>query len=308
MNKLADELAQHAGEVMIENGGPLHELWAIAYSEILADVVIWAPNVSNDEEKIVDKIKEINPKIMLVITKQNSSGKYLPLDLVDRALKAKANLLIEFDQDETSILASIVDPLGNRFLNASPDIKAVANRLHSRVSYLKSMTRIGCIHFHDIEEPKLTLADCKDFINVAKDYADVFSDLIHTKNPSRFLGNASFRCEAGFPSLRVKDGIYVTRRNCDKRDLVPEKFVAVELNGNKVRYYGDHKPSVDTPIQRELYKLYPNINYMIHSHVYVDRAPFTNEVVPCGAFEEVEEKLIDLKNHTFVPREMFEDH
>jgi hypothetical protein len=58
-----------------------------------------------------------------------------------------------------------------------------------------------------------------------------------------------------------------------------------------VRYYGNDKPSVDTPIQLCLYGHYAMVNYIIHSHVYVKDAPFTGEKIPCGALEEVDHIL-----------------
>ena len=69
------------------------------------------------------------------------------------------------------------------------------------------------------------------------------------------------------------------------------EFVPVFLENGKIYYCGDSKPSIDTPIQVRLYELLPNINYMIHSHCYIDGAPFTQESLPCGAIEEVDEVL-----------------
>ena len=35
----------------------------------------------------------------------------------------------------------------------------------------------------------------------------------------------------------------------------------------------------------------PNVNYMLHAHVYVDGAPYSDYPVPCGAIEEVDKIL-----------------
>ena len=69
----------------------------------------------------------------------------------------------------------------------------------------------------------------------------------------------------------------------------------MDKEGN-VNYYGDKKPSVDTPIQLELYANLPNINYIIHTHCYVKNAPFTNLALPCGAVEEAQQILQQIKN------------
>lgn len=61
------------------------------------------------------------------------------------------------------------------------------------------------------------------------------------------------------------------------------------MKKDQVYYFGDAKPSVDTPVQLRLYRLFPNINYMIHAHCYVKDGFFTNTPIPCGGLEEVEE-------------------
>ena len=54
-----------------------------------------------------------------------------------------------------------------------------------------------------------------------------------------------------------------------------------------LQYHGDKKPSVDTPVQIELYKHFPNINYMIHGHAFFKNAPTTEDYYPCGDLREV---------------------
>jgi hypothetical protein len=108
----------------------------------------------------------------------------------------------------------------------------------------------------------------------------------------------SFRCQNGFPSFRGENGIiYVSRRNVDKSDIGAASFVPTYLDDtNTVRYFGDNKPSVDTPVQLRLYKYFPWANYMIHAHCYVDIPDMpdvlgtsTDVPIPCGALEEVDE-------------------
>jgi hypothetical protein len=74
-------------------------------------------------------------------------------------------------------------------------------------------------------------------------------------------------------------------------------FVPTYLDDtNTVKYFGENKPSVDTPVQLRLYKYFPWANYMLHAHCYVDTSAIpdsfmakTSKPVPCGALEEVEE-------------------
>jgi hypothetical protein len=105
-----------------------------------------------------------------------------------------------------------------------------------------------------------------------------------------------------FPSTRY----FFSRRDVDKNRLTVNDMVLVSDS----TYYGTHKPSVDTPIQIELYKKCPHIFYFIHGHAHVPNQPTTSEYYPCGDLREVPGILqlidhnrfgiINLKNHGFL--------
>ena len=256
------------------------------------NVVFWFANVPNDKPKIVYLIKEFHQRIMLITSKRNNN-EYSYLELIGRALKTKSNLLVNFDQSLSSITASIIDPLGNIFCQ-SDNIDHVAAALYKRVFELMKFTRVASVQFSE-EGPEIP--DQPEFFEIARGYGQQFHDLIHAQDTTRFLGNVSFRCEAGFPSFRGEQGIcYVSKRNIDKRDLNKTGFVAVKTRRYQVGYYGPNKPSVDTPIQLKLYEYYKDILYMVHSHVYIWTAPFTKTVIPCGALEEFFEIIQEYPN------------
>lgn len=50
----------------------------------------------------------------------------------------------------------------------------------------------------------------------------------------------------------------------DYDKLTPEDMVLMDLNGNKVE--GKYNPSSDTPTHLELYKAFPNIGGVVHTH------------------------------------------
>lgn len=155
--------------------------------------------------------------------------------------------------------------------------------------FLAGITRQRCINAID---NVFSVPDETEFFDIIKEYADVFHELINpSPNVTRFLGNSSFRCQRGFPSFRKNGIIYVSKRNIDKRFIDKEGFVPTKLSDEEVFYYGKNKPSVDTPIQLRLYSKLPHINYMIHAHVYIQDAPFTSHMIPCGGIQEVKEIL-----------------
>jgi hypothetical protein len=265
------------------NGGSFEELLIVKERLDQYGVVIWMPDVPNDKPKLIDDIKKKYPHCLLVTSKNNSEGKYPLLTLIARALNQHANLFVEFVQENNKWLASVMDPLGNAYCLRESDIYTVAAALFGRIYDLCNVTRLASERIGDaIEVP-----DQPEFFAIARELADQFHDLLHAVNQGRFVGNLSFRCESGFPAFRDSSYIFVSRRNIDKRDIDRSGFVAVDATHlDSIRYFGDYKPSVDTAIQLKLFAKYPKVNYMLHAHIYVDEAPRTFNVLPCGAVEE----------------------
>lgn len=296
INKLFSHLYAHANSVfgrggiyfILINGGHYDTLESLFHPEnhdsiLKQDVIFWFANVPNDKEKIVREIKNINQNCILITSKANYDKKYGFQELVARALENKANLLMEIQKENDSYNFSVIDPLGNCYCKNKQDLDVVAMAMIKRIKELRSFTRVGS---RQIESNLCN----PEFIDLIKICGERFHELIHGANTERYLGNASFRCEHGFPSFRGGESIYVTRRNVDKRGINFDSFVKTSMGDKgEVVYIGSHKPSVDTPIQQRLYGYYTEINYMIHSHVYVKGAPFTRHKVPCGAIEEVAE-------------------
>ena len=256
--------------------------------------VFWFANVpDNSKRKLVKEIKTINPKCILVTSKRNH-GEYKIQDLIQHALSNKSNLFLEITQKDDIYVGRVLDPLGNLIHDYSSDFSDISLSILKRSKYLKEITRVGSVKVGDaIEVPNKY-----EFFNFVRSSADVFKKLIPVSSEnSRFLGNASFRCRSGFPSFRHEDKIFVSRRNVDKENIGRDGFVALNPGKLPVEYYGEHKPSVDSPIHVGLYEQFPLINYMIHGHVYVlpDKVPMTRNNVPCGGIEEVEE-ILDVNN------------
>lgn len=271
------------------NGGRYSALDGLASMVSDYDVVFWMPDVPNDKPKKVRGLKAINPRMLLVTSKRNDSKRYEPIDLVAKALASKSNLLLECNKGPNGLISvTVLDPLGNAFLNSSQDVDEIARVLTRRLSRLRSFTRVPSVSVGD----GLPSPPSAEFFGAVRRNSEKFHDMMHGANPSRMLGNCSFRCEKGFPSFRSGDLAFVSRRNIDKRSIGPEGMVAVSLASEApVEFYGPNKPSVDSPIQVRIYRAVPKANFMLHSHAYIDGAPFTENVVPCGAVEEAQEVL-----------------
>jgi len=267
------------------NGGAFKDLEVLPFEKIShspVDAFFWFPDVPNDKEKIVEQIKRLclPKKTLLITSKNNLEGKYSIQQLIARALKQKANLFVSFSKNNNLYAADVYDPLGNCFCK-STYVEIVAISLIRRISELLDYTRVSSSSIADFEDIQVD----EKFLNLIRHYAKIF----HTENKDRFLGNTSFRCENGFPSYLKGTTILVSKRNIDKQEIDSSGFVPVDLclfNNNQIFYYGNEKPSVDSPIQVLSYNYYKNVKFMLHSHAYIQDAPFTQRVIPCGAIEE----------------------
>lgn len=312
-SKIVDEFAKHLPNATVYNGGDYNDLNKILESCTNYDTVIWWANVPNELPKIRN-VKDINYKAMLVSSKRNVDNKYSFQDLLQRSFALKSNLTVEFSKNDNRYNMKLFDPLGNVWYEGL-DIEECSKALLDRLAFIKSITRestvsseenIGALAwFFNMFKEEMYKSDNnpeipikKEFLSIVRDYAYKFAEAtFQTKDVKRFLGNASFRCPKGFPSFREGKYIFVSKRNVNKEFIGIDEFVPVYLKDGKIYYCGDNKPSVDTPIQVRMYNLLPNINYMIHSHCYIEDAPFTEKALPCGAVEEVDEISELLKDY-----------
>lgn len=305
-------------KVDMYNGGCYYNLEMILNKTSEYDVVFWWPNIPDNSLPKIRDVKAVAPHVMLVTSKRNDNDKYTFMELTQRALAIKANMFFEFKKREEKVFeTNVYDPLGCCWYKGTDVVESVVSAI-KRLEYLRSMTRQKTVQSNidkkelldiylnrsscvrqsnkDIETP-----DESEFIDIVRKHAETFYTIFNPgKDVKRFLGNASLRaslnidstrCMRGMPSFKKDNMIFVSQRNIDKQFISLENFVPCYIEDGKLYYCGDKKPSVDAPIQIRLYNTLPNINYIIHSHCYIDGAIFTNKSIPCGAVEEVEEVL-----------------
>lgn len=70
------------------------------------------------------------------------------------------------------------------------------------------------------------------------------------KTGDRYYGNASLRCSGSF---------LITKSNIPKVKLQPDDFVVATSENS----------SINAPIHKKIYDVFPNINYIIHGHAYL---------------------------------------
>ena len=296
VQKLADELVANGMPTIVRNGGYWEDLVEHAMDAVKHETVLWMPDVANERPKLVDEIKKRAPHALLITSKRNDGEKYSFGDLVARALKTRSNLMLEISKNGRQFSTTILDPLGNVFVEKTVEIDQVAAVLAQRIKDLQQGVRVKSVCRGDLLRVEVPdNAEC--FFEIVRTHAQTFHELIHGANPTRMMGNASFRCESGFPTFRDGNLMFVSKRDIDKRDIGIAGFVPVSLaSEHVVEYYAikgnEPKPSVDSPINLRLYNQLPHIRYMLHSHTYVEEAPFTANVLACGDLREAAEVML----------------
>ena len=275
IRKFYSELAMYLNDITYLNGGNYNSLINVLNTVGDYDVVFWFPNVDNALPK-VRHVKKINPYTTLIGSKRND-GKYSFVDVLNKTLLERHNLSIEFTKVDDKFKMLLFDPLGTKWYEGD-SIHDLVEHLYRRLYFLSTTRRE---HTYPISG-EINIPDNQEFFSFVKEAAETFHKTInHSEGVTKFMGNASFRGE--------DDLIYVSKRDVDKSKIDQDNFVACTLDNGTLHYYGDTKPSKDTISQANLYKLFPNIKYMIHSHCYAVDGKYTEMPVPCGSLDEIDE-------------------
>jgi len=292
IKKIYTEFQSPASEIDVINGGKLTDLPDNIKGY---DLILWMINIDNSEQKYYPPKDQGS---VLICSKVMRSG-YTRVDSLSRIFKMHGNAVIEIHKnDPHNVRFCFLDALGNEWYNGS-DIASLVKQVLSFYIFTKSAVRIQTTQIESPAEHNL-----RGLIEANKR----LQELVMSRCGNRFFGNISTRCTKLFPSMRDQEIMYVSPRNVSKESIRPEDMV-VYMSGDK--YYGEHKPSVDSPTQIRLYHELPNINFMIHGHATFQKILTTRNYRLCGDIREVQEVLelvkpddvlfrINLKNHGFL--------
>jgi len=314
INKFSDCIRRNldSGTLEVVNGGLLSEDLP---SESDADLVIWAPNIPNDEEKSLRLILHYPKKksgAVLICSKVLREGGTVG-DAVARIFRMHANAVISISSVGKFFKLNLIDALGNKWSD-SADLQRTADAIFELYSWTVKSVRwnseLGS--FDEVDGLPLSDAD-KSKLDQLCGIVHGLADKVENERGGRYFGNVSTRCAKMFPSLRIPDNIVLmSARNVPKNRITADDFVLTKLVGEKVIYIGDKKPSVDSPIQLSMYRNYKNINFLVHGHAYIRGAKYTDHYFPCGDMREYYELnhvlssgditafALNLRSHGFV--------
>jgi hypothetical protein len=295
------------------NGGTIWTMGIRKY--VKGSLNIWMPNVPNEEAKIYP-VKERGS--ILICSKVMRPGNTVH-DAVTRIFKMNGNAVITITTDEEGIFKfALVDALGNIWAETRRVVD-LARAIKQFVAWMNGVERVKSIRIHRGGKAFTSAQFKKDindyYLHVLCDLNKDMADRVEVAAGSRYFGNASTRCELMFPSIKLRENyIYVSKRNVNKERLSEEDFVLCRNapSSKDVVFMAENeedKPSVDTPVQLQLYDQLPNVVCMIHGHAYIKDAPTTASYWPCGDLREVKSAMqlledrtmcINLRNHGFL--------
>lgn len=136
-SKLVQSLYDSLGDTWhLINGGTIQELQKLANTDIKSglDTLIWMPNISNDENKLLPHIKAQNPSLHLIQSKRVVEKKYTLQDIKTRLQASQATHCIMIAQDEITktYLFSLINDLGG-IVHSTSNIQEIGQCLNRYV-------------------------------------------------------------------------------------------------------------------------------------------------------------------------------
>lgn len=264
------------------------------------DLVLWWPDIDNAKEKAYP----VKDQGAVLICSKVMREETTRVDAVTRIFNMRGNAVTAITQRDNMFEFELIDALNNTWRKTA-DLNKFAQMVMELYKWTKESVRVS-LKKNDVPEEtlaKLDYSELDQFLSLNR----VLANKVAEGCGNRFFGNYSTRCTKLFPSTRKgKDFFFFSPRNVDKKYVTTADLV---LTDDKY-YYGERKPSVDTPVQLELYKALPGVNWMIHGHAYIKGASMTDFYCPCGDLREVDEVIqvidktgstrINLLNHGFI--------
>jgi hypothetical protein len=263
------------------------------------DLIIWMPDIDNEKPKDYPKKKQ---GAVLICSKVMREG-YTHIDSVSRIFKMRGNAVIEIYKNEYGIYEfELRDALNNSWCNRTSNLIYLVDSIIELYIWTKCSIRKS-LEKGLFSEPVIdNIEEVERFLRINEE----LSHKVAVGCGNRYFGNYSTRCTRLFPNMISNENWYLfSGRNTPKDCIKIEDMVPC----TDERYYGDRKPSVDAPVQIDIYKKFPELKFMIHGHAFIVNNETTKNYFPCGDLREVKEvvemikigiRTINLKNHGFL--------
>lgn len=307
-SSIVNKIATHFDNVNVLNGCELEEL-----PKVVEGLTLWMPNIDNSFDKYYPSKTKGTCLIVSKVVRHDeaeAAGEHKFFQAVNRIFKMHGNAVIAIEKNTDTFVFNLIDALGNIWVSTS-DIKELTETIKAFVDWSNGQIRKSIPRYVEMRTSIGNRLIVDRFMELVRTNAKRIMD----GTSDRYFGNCSTRCMSSFPSVNIPEAFLFSPRNVSKLELETTDMVYVTNFG----HVGERKPSVDTPVQMELYKNLPNIKFMIHGHAFFDDVETTKHYFPCGDMREADEVLrivdkndsffaLNLKNHGYlVGSEMLDD-
>lgn len=305
MAKIIDLFEEILGYPIISyNGGHINELKIILENQVKnADIVFYAPNIPLELDERLNP-KDYNYRVVLITFRRNDN-RYSFEELIGKSLSTRSDLTCEVRKNSYGRYEMrVFDILGAVWSDFTEDTQQSVIDLIARAKELLSY------RYFKLKKVRKFVADLNpkfdEVFQVYKEFGHILRSKQFGENSNnrikRHLGEISFRTDK--PNL-----IYSSARNCQLTDELDESnFVLTKVTNSQILYQGDKKPHLETGVFDKLMENYSNINYIFHSHCYVEGADIVEDPVTNGSIQEFEKidnlftdtdknKSLNLKGH-----------
>lgn len=131
VSKLAESLGEDWECV---NGGNLEYIRGFNPENI--NVLIWMPNISNEEIKNLNNLKLLNPKMILIQSKRVIEKQYEVVDVVNRIDKSKSELGIMITKRDDKYRFRLLNSLGTIVIDTN-DIMQLGTAIRTSLDHIK---------------------------------------------------------------------------------------------------------------------------------------------------------------------------
>ena len=267
----------------------------LEHKKILKGLSIWMPDFSNDKEKSYPK-KAIGTCLICSKVVRREPGQHEFTEAVSRIFKMNGNAVIAVERTLPNFTFTLIDALGNIWVQTK-NLEELTTGIYSFYDWFKQQKRKSIKKASKDKQKKIQEEPgLEEFLEIVRANAS----RVQQNSGERYFGNCSTRCQKTFPVYKMKNSadFLVSARNISKEEITKEDLVLI----SEEHYHGDKKPSVDTPIQLELYKKFPKLKFMIHGHAFFEEVKETKTYCCCGDLRELSEieELIESKDTTKV--------
>lgn len=261
----------------------------LEHKKQLTGLSLWMPDFSNEKEKSYPK-KAIGTCLICSKVVRHEPGQHKFTEAVCRIFKMNGNAVIAIEKTLPNYTFTLIDALGNIWVETT-NLEILSEGILKFYDWYKQQKRKSIKKASKDRQKQFEKEpELEEFLELVR----LNAKRVQQNSGTRYFGNCSTRCQKTFPIYKMKNYVdfLVSARNISKEEITIEDLVLV----SEEKFHGERKPSVDTPIQLELYKAFPKLKFMIHGHAFFENTKETEEYYCCGDLREFEDIKRQIEN------------